>query len=415
MRRPRSISVIIPTYNRASLLERSLESLTEQTLPRDSFEVVVVDDGSSDWTQSVCTKLADRVPLRYFRIENSGISAAKNLGVFAAQRSPAALLRRRRRRRPRASRGARGGAPRAARRERRGSRVHDLGPRARGHPDHGVRHRDRAAAVLVQEPRGRPAARLHVLLGRTIFLQTVAFDHLRVVRPGLPIDHRGHGARLPPRQAGTHRHPHSRREELHGAPGDLRSVGRPMREARTSPMAFAQLHPDPAVERYCRVEEALERWPRLEPQLEAKADRVRELERSHTESGELEQEEWAELQELYGWTLEAFQVRGVAEAAAEESDGATRRPRSALPRRRRSARSRSSSSARRGLVRASWPGRSRSTASSGPRPSPTSSTTCSGTGTWRTPTRRRSPARTAPGCATTAWTWKRSSPISAWA
>ena len=79
-----AISVIIPTYNRASLLERSLESLTGQTLPRDEFEVIVVDDGSSDWTQTVCTKLSDRLPLRYFRIENSGISAAKNLGVFAA-------------------------------------------------------------------------------------------------------------------------------------------------------------------------------------------------------------------------------------------------------------------------------------------------------------------------------------------
>ena len=79
------ISVVIPTYQRAPLLERSLESLTEQTLPRDAFEVVVVDDGSSDWTQSVCTKLADELPLRYFRIENSGISAAKNLGLFASQ------------------------------------------------------------------------------------------------------------------------------------------------------------------------------------------------------------------------------------------------------------------------------------------------------------------------------------------
>ena len=45
-----AISVVIPTYQRAPLLERSLESLTKQTLPRSQFEVVVVDDGSSDWT-----------------------------------------------------------------------------------------------------------------------------------------------------------------------------------------------------------------------------------------------------------------------------------------------------------------------------------------------------------------------------
>ena len=54
---------------------------------------------------------------------------------------------------------------------------------------------------------------------------------------------RGHGARLPPRQAGPDRHPHSRRQELHGAPGDLRSVRRAMPQARTSPVA---LHPTPS-------------------------------------------------------------------------------------------------------------------------------------------------------------------------
>ena len=97
-----------------------------------------------------------------------------------------------------------------------------------------------------------------------------------------------------------------------------------MPEARTGPWRFTQRHEDPEVERYCRVEEALERWPSLEPHLEAKAERVRELERRHAENGELEQEEWTELRELYGWTLEAFQSRGVAEAAEEASEGAPR-------------------------------------------------------------------------------------------
>ena len=45
----------------------------------------MVDDGSSDWTQSVCKRLGDQLPLRYFRIENSGISAAKNLGLFVSE------------------------------------------------------------------------------------------------------------------------------------------------------------------------------------------------------------------------------------------------------------------------------------------------------------------------------------------
>lgn len=78
------ISVVIPTFNRADLLRASLDSLTQQTLPLDDYEVVVVNDGSSDATESVCQEFASRVRLRYLSIRNSGISAAKNLGIFAA-------------------------------------------------------------------------------------------------------------------------------------------------------------------------------------------------------------------------------------------------------------------------------------------------------------------------------------------
>jgi glycosyltransferase involved in cell wall biosynthesis len=78
------ISVVIPTYNRADLLCASLESLTRQTLPADDFEVVVVNDGSSDATEAVCQEFADHVRLKYQYIKNSGISAAKNLGIFSS-------------------------------------------------------------------------------------------------------------------------------------------------------------------------------------------------------------------------------------------------------------------------------------------------------------------------------------------
>src|SRR5262245_58160245 len=78
------ISVVIPTFNRAELLRASLESLACQSLGPDRFEVVVVDDGSIDATRDVCVQLSPRMRLRYLHIENSGISAAKNLGIFAA-------------------------------------------------------------------------------------------------------------------------------------------------------------------------------------------------------------------------------------------------------------------------------------------------------------------------------------------
>jgi GT2 family glycosyltransferase len=78
------ISVLIPTYNRAELLTSSLESLETQTLGRDQFEVLVVDDGSTDATADVCGEFQRRLPLRYFRLGHAGISAAKSLGVFTA-------------------------------------------------------------------------------------------------------------------------------------------------------------------------------------------------------------------------------------------------------------------------------------------------------------------------------------------
>lgn len=47
------VSVIIPTYNRRESLQRTLESLAQQTFSTDDFEVIVVDDGSTDSTAQI--------------------------------------------------------------------------------------------------------------------------------------------------------------------------------------------------------------------------------------------------------------------------------------------------------------------------------------------------------------------------
>ena len=79
------ISVILPTYNRAAYLERAIGSIADQTLPPD--EVIVVDDGSSDATGQILSKLAGSLPfpLRVLRQENQGPAAARNLGIEHAQ------------------------------------------------------------------------------------------------------------------------------------------------------------------------------------------------------------------------------------------------------------------------------------------------------------------------------------------
>jgi glycosyltransferase involved in cell wall biosynthesis len=80
-------SVVIPTYNRADLLRHTLESLTKQRLSRDEFEVLVVDDGSSDGTALVVDGYRERLNLRYFYQDDEGWRTAKarNVGIAHAQ------------------------------------------------------------------------------------------------------------------------------------------------------------------------------------------------------------------------------------------------------------------------------------------------------------------------------------------
>lgn len=91
MSRP-ELSVIIPTFNRAALLARTLESLCNQD--RDAFEVVIADDGSSDDTAEVARRFADRLAFRYVSIRDSGhrVAAARNAGAEEATAARFAFL-----------------------------------------------------------------------------------------------------------------------------------------------------------------------------------------------------------------------------------------------------------------------------------------------------------------------------------
>ena len=52
------ISVVIPTYNRASSLRSTLESISKQSCNEDELEIIVIDNGSTDGTKDICTKYA---------------------------------------------------------------------------------------------------------------------------------------------------------------------------------------------------------------------------------------------------------------------------------------------------------------------------------------------------------------------
>ena len=75
------VSVIVPTYNRAGWLEETLRSVVSQTFK--DFELIVVDDGSTDNTSKVMESFPDA---KYFTMrENSGVSKARNLGLDYAK------------------------------------------------------------------------------------------------------------------------------------------------------------------------------------------------------------------------------------------------------------------------------------------------------------------------------------------
>jgi glycosyltransferase involved in cell wall biosynthesis len=85
------LAVVVPTYNRWDALRQCMEHLEEQT--RKDFEVVIVDDGSTDSTEAWVRDYLKRTPLsvRYFRQKNSGPARARNFAISIIE-APVTLL-----------------------------------------------------------------------------------------------------------------------------------------------------------------------------------------------------------------------------------------------------------------------------------------------------------------------------------
>ncbi len=91
MHRP-TVSIVLPTYNRAHLLPRAIASIEAQTF--QDWQVIVVDDGSTDDTAAVVRSFAARLGdrLRYIVRPNGGCGAARNTGIDAADGEFVAFL-----------------------------------------------------------------------------------------------------------------------------------------------------------------------------------------------------------------------------------------------------------------------------------------------------------------------------------
>lgn len=89
--RPR-VSVVIPTYNRRDLLQRAIASVSAQTM--SDFEIIVIDDGSTDGTMQLLARLVVEEPrLHWLRNDRSkGPAGARNAGIARAKADVVAFL-----------------------------------------------------------------------------------------------------------------------------------------------------------------------------------------------------------------------------------------------------------------------------------------------------------------------------------
>jgi len=82
-----SISVVVPTYNRKHLLKGCLNSLFNQSYPANNYEIIVIDDGSTDGTAQMVKEIKATCDHKiiYLRQDRKGPAIARNLGIKAAK------------------------------------------------------------------------------------------------------------------------------------------------------------------------------------------------------------------------------------------------------------------------------------------------------------------------------------------
>ena len=79
------VSVVIPTYNKRDFLELTLRALSSQTYSVNRYEVIIINDGSTDQTEDLVLSLPVPYEINYTRQENQGRSAARNRGLERAR------------------------------------------------------------------------------------------------------------------------------------------------------------------------------------------------------------------------------------------------------------------------------------------------------------------------------------------
>ena len=81
------LSIIIPIYNAEKVLKRTLDSILNQGLYDDEWELILVNDGSTDNSLSICKDYQSKYPslIKFISQKNSGVSSARNIGIMTAK------------------------------------------------------------------------------------------------------------------------------------------------------------------------------------------------------------------------------------------------------------------------------------------------------------------------------------------
>jgi glycosyltransferase involved in cell wall biosynthesis len=309
------ISVIIPTFNRADLLEQSLRSLVKQSLPQQHYEVIVIDDGSKDTTQEICKKMQKVLPLRYCYQENSGIAAAKNLGIFVS-RAPILfffddddvadknLLRehlKTHKEHPEESLAVLGYTTWSSMLKitRVMHFVTDIGHFLFSYSQ----LKDGQQLDFTYFWGGRSSCKRSLLVKHGVFKQQFRFGSedielgYRLSRFGLRVIFNRNAVSYMIR------------------PITYDEFCRRCEKQGRSQYWFSQSHPDPIIQKYCMISRSEEKWRYIEKSLERKVQRVHEIE-SLIASGstkDLPKDSHLDLGNLYQWTFNAFKIKGMRE------------------------------------------------------------------------------------------------------
>ena len=79
------LSVVIPVYNAEKYIVRTLTTLEKQTVGKDEYRIILVDDGSKDNTLAICNQFAEKFAnIQIVQKENGGVSSARNAGIAVA-------------------------------------------------------------------------------------------------------------------------------------------------------------------------------------------------------------------------------------------------------------------------------------------------------------------------------------------